>query len=101
MTPLNVSLEGYRISVFPSEIHVSTGKAFSVMQPRHAPFDLRELPEIPVSEWKNVIGNDFEEPVFAMHPELAEKKKALYEQGAVYVQMSGSGSALFGIFEHA
>lgn len=99
MEPLSLSLEGYRIEIFPSEIHVSTGKAFGMMQPRHAPFDLRELPEIPVSDWREVIGNDFEAPVFAMHPELAENKKALYEQGAVYAQMSGSGSALFGIFE--
>ncbi len=99
MEPLNLSLAGYRIEIFPAKIHVSTGKAFGMMQPRPAPFDLRQLPEIPVSEWKNTIGNDFEAPVFALHPELAEKKKSLYEQGAVYAQMSGSGSALFGIFE--
>lgn len=99
LAPLELSLEGYRVEIFPSDIHVSTGKAFGMLSPRPAPFDLRKLPQIPVTEWRNIIGNDFEGPVFAMHPELATAKSAIYEKGAVYAQMSGSGSALFGIFK--
>lgn len=99
LMPLALSLEGYRVEIFPSDIHVSTGKAFGMLSPRPAPFDLRKLPQVPVTGWRDMIGNDFEKPVFAMHPELAAAKKAIYGKGAVYAQMSGSGSALFGIFK--
>lgn len=100
LEPLALSLEGYRMEIFPSEVHVSTGKAFGLLTPRPAPFDLRKLPEIPVENWRETIGNDFEKPVFSMHPELAARKQAIYDSGAVYAQMSGSGSALLGIFRN-
>ncbi len=98
LEPLALSLEGYRVEISPTDIHVSTGKAFGLLTPRPAPFYLRKLPQIPVEDWRKIIANDFEKPVFEMHPELAEKKRAIYDSGAVYAQMSGSGSALFGIF---
>lgn len=62
-------------------------------------FDLRRLPELPVEQWKENIKNDFEDPVFMQHPELLNIKKQLYTQGAVYASMTGSGSALYGIFK--
>ncbi len=98
LEPLALSLAGWRIQVEPSGIHVSTAAAFGLLQPRPAPFDLRQLPAVPVEEWKEVLANDFEEPVFSLHPELAQKKAALYAGGAAYVQMSGSGSALFALY---
>ena len=53
----------------------------------------------PIETWKEELVNDFEEPIFKMHPELAAIKQKLYDQGAVYASMSGSGSALYGIFK--
>lgn len=53
----------------------------------------------PIETWKNELTNDFEASVFALHPQLADIKNRLYTIGALYAQMSGSGSALFGIFE--
>jgi 4-diphosphocytidyl-2-C-methyl-D-erythritol kinase len=98
LQPMHLNLDAYRIEVVPSTIHVSTGKAFGMLTPRPAPFDLRQLAQVPVGDWKFTIGNDFEDPVFAMHPELALAKQQLYDRGAVYAQMSGSGSALFALF---
>jgi 4-diphosphocytidyl-2-C-methyl-D-erythritol kinase len=98
LEPLALSLSGWRIHVVPSGIHVSTAAAFKLLKPRPAPFDLRHLPAVPVEEWKEVLTNDFEEPVFSLHPELAQTKAALYANGAAYVQMSGSGSALFALY---
>jgi 4-diphosphocytidyl-2-C-methyl-D-erythritol kinase len=59
---------------------------------------LRQVLARPVEEWKDLLVNDFEETVFAAHPQLAERKRQLYGRGAVYAAMSGSGSALFAIY---
>jgi 4-diphosphocytidyl-2-C-methyl-D-erythritol kinase len=60
---------------------------------------LEELITTPVAGWRNCIGNDFEPHIFAAHPRIAQLKAMLYDKGAIYAAMSGSGSALFGIFE--
>jgi len=98
LTPLPVSLKEYDIQLICPEVHVSTREAFGMLQPRPAPTDLRTLPQIPVTEWKAQVHNDFEGPVFARHPVLQSIKDQLYAGGAVYASMSGSGSALYGIF---
>jgi len=100
MSPVDIDLSGYEIRVVCPGIHVSTAKAFGMITPRPAPYDLRQLTSLPVSEWRHHISNDFEEPVFAMHPELGDIKRQLYEQGAVFASMSGSGSAVYGIFRN-
>ena len=98
MQPIALDLSGYDIRIETPGIHVSTAAAFGLLTPRPAPFDLRALASLPVEEWREKIGNDFEEPVFARHPELRALKEKLYAEGAVYAQMSGSGSAVFGLF---
>jgi len=98
MSPVLLDLSDYSIQLICPEIHVSTAEAFKAITPDPAPFDLRNLHKLPVEEWKDFIGNDFEEPVFKKYPELAIIKSELYEQGALYASMSGSGSAIFGIF---
>jgi len=98
LEPITLDLLGYDIRIETPGIHVSTAAAFQMITPRPAPFELRRLAQIPVEDWKDMIGNDFEEPVFAQHPELGAVKERLYAEGAVYAQMSGSGSAVFGIF---
>ncbi len=99
MSPVTVSLDNYEIRVICPGIHVSTRDAFSKITPRPAPFDLRAIADLPVSEWKHHISNDFEQTVFPIHPELADMKKKLYDEGALYASMSGTGSAVYGIFK--
>ena len=60
----------------------------------------RDIVRQPIETWRDELTNDFEKPLFALHPELADIKQRLYQEGAIYAQMSGSGSALFGIFDH-
>ena len=99
MEPVAIDLSAYSLQIICPGIHVSTAKAFGMITPKPAAVDLREVMQRPVQEWKQVLVNDFEAPVFAEHPELKEIKERLYEDGAIYASMSGSGSAVYGIFE--
>ncbi|PZF72261.1 4-(cytidine 5'-diphospho)-2-C-methyl-D-erythritol kinase [Taibaiella soli] len=99
MQPVTLDLSKYSLQLVCPNVHVATGKAFSMITPRPAPFDLRTIGELPVSKWKHHISNDFETPIFEQHPVLASIKQQLYAAGAVYASMSGSGSTVFGIFE--
>lgn len=97
--PLDFSLKGYHIVIVHPGIHVSTATAFADIVPAKSSVDCREVVlNHPVSEWKNLLVNDFEKTVFAAHPEIAEVKRKMYEAGAIYASMSGSGSAVYGLF---
>lgn len=101
LKPVNIAeqnLQGYYIAIVKPAIAVSTREAFKQIicrQPEHC---CRDIVRQPVETWKTVLTNDFEEPAFKQHPELADIKQRLYDLGAVYAQMSGSGSAFFGLF---
>ena len=99
MEPYPLSLKGYWLVVVKPPFGVSTKEAYSNVHPAWPETSLFELLKQPVATWKNCIKNDFEDSVFPLHPELADVKQALYDHGAVYASMSGSGSALFGLFE--
>jgi 4-diphosphocytidyl-2-C-methyl-D-erythritol kinase len=98
MTEIAIDLSDYSIQLICPQVHVSTAAAFKMITPQPAAFDLRLLPRLPVAQWKDKIANDFEVPVFKQHPVLAEIKNQLYDGGAVYASMSGSGSSIFGLF---
>lgn len=84
--------------VVPEGIAVSTAEAYRGIVPAVPSKGLREILSMPAEQWKGLLANDFEATVFKAHPELAAIKDSLYESGAVYAAMSGSGSALFGIY---
>ena len=86
--------------ITPAGIAVSTKDAYSGIRPHMPQMPLREVLARPVEEWDGLLVNDFEETVFAKYPELAAIKKSLYDSGAVYACMSGSGSALFALYKN-
>jgi 4-diphosphocytidyl-2-C-methyl-D-erythritol kinase len=98
MVDTDVDLSAYSIQLVCADVPVSTREAYALIKPRPAAFDLRELPGLPIDQWASRISNDFEAPVFERYPLLAELKGQLLGQGALYAAMSGSGSAIFGIF---
>jgi 4-diphosphocytidyl-2-C-methyl-D-erythritol kinase len=95
---LEIDLSAYRFVLVNPRIHVNTGWAFSQIRPSAERPSLKEIVRLPVTQWKDRLTNDFEEPVFRQHPEIKNIKKALYQQGAVYAAMTGTGSTVFGIF---
>jgi 4-diphosphocytidyl-2-C-methyl-D-erythritol kinase len=98
-TPVNLSLAEYYFVLVKPDIAVSTREAYAKIQPAPTNFPADEIIQRPVNEWKDLLINDFEEIVFAQHPEIGVIKQQLYSQGAIYAGMSGSGSSVFGIFE--
>lgn len=97
--PVKLDLPNYKIVVVMPPVHVSTSEAFSGVKPAPVEQSLMELIYKPVTEWKNFIKNDFENSVFKNHPVIRGIKAALYEAGAIYASMSGSGASVFGIFD--
>lgn len=94
-----LDLSGWHIVVVKPDVFVSTKEAYSMVQPEKTKVTLDKKIARPIDEWKETISNDFEKGIFAIHPELAAIKEKLYTLGAKYAAMSGSGSALFGLFE--
>ena len=99
LEPFDIDLSGYRVEVtVPEDIAVSTADAYRGIVPSVPEVPLREALRLPVGQWEGLVVNDFETTVFAKHPRLAEIKQSLYDAGAVYAAMSGSGSALFALY---
>ena len=99
LQPIDMSLSGYHIAVVRPDIPVSTKEAFSRIHPHYPAQNCRETVMQPVETWRDTLVNDFEESVFALHPEIGNIKQQLYNIGATYAAMTGSGSALFGLFK--
>jgi len=99
LEPFDPGLDVYELRVeVPEGISVSTKEAYSEVVPCESREPLRFLLSSPVESWKDRIVNDFERGVFANHPEIAALKQSFYDSGAIYAAMSGSGSAVFGLF---
>ena len=99
-SPTTLSLRGKTIVLVKPNIFISTAEAYSGVEPKKDEFDLLNIVEnLPISQWKHFIKNDFEKSIFPKHKEFQIIKDKLYESGALYAQMSGSGSTLFGIFD--
>lgn len=97
LQPIQLSLSGWYLSLVRPDIPVSTREAFALINPHYPEFNCKEVVQLPVEEWHGKLTNDFEDSVFAVHPELGAVKDRLYELGATYAAMSGSGSTLFAL----
>lgn len=98
LTAVDVPLPGYWVLLIHPGLSISTAQAFAQIQPRPVTESLPQLIQYPISTWKHRIHNQFEDTVFKTHPSLAEYKQHLYQLGAVYASLTGSGSTLYGIF---
>lgn len=101
LQPVDLDLSGYSIAIVRPDIPVSTKEAFSLITPARPAKNCRTIVGQPVTTWRSELANDFEHSVFALHPEIADIKERLYQLGADYAAMSGSGSAVFGLFRDA
>lgn len=100
LTEIEVGLQGYYLALVIPPVHVKTADAYGMVVPGKPAVSLREAIGLPVDEWKGKLINDFEKPVISKFPEIGEVKDKLYELGAVYASMSGSGSAVYGLFRN-
>lgn len=100
LEPYDIDLSGYDIQVLvPEGVAVSTKEAYSGVTPQdYGRENLRESLRRPIEKWKDSVSNDFEPSVFKVHPELSAIKRSLYDSGAVFASMSGSGSAIFALY---
>lgn len=100
LTPVNISFSNLYIKVIKTPAYISTAKAYQCVQPHTPTFSFKQIVENKtIREWKNFLYNDFEKQAFIDYPVLEKKKEALYNEGALFASMTGSGSAIFGIFE--
>ncbi len=98
LVPIDLDLTGWHIVIVSPSIPVSTKDAFSRITPKKPSVNCKNIVSQPVETWKENLINDFETSVFALHPEIADIKQRLYDLGATYASMSGSGSSVFGLF---
>ena len=99
LTKIQLDLSQYQFLMVNPGIHIATGWAFSNITPRPVVQSLETLIQQPIQTWKDRLINDFELPVFSSYPQMFAIKESLYQAGALYASMSGSGSTLYGIFE--
>ena len=94
-----IDLSGLFIAIVIPDVHVATAEAYGRVVPENPELSLKELVRLPVEEWKSRVVNDFEKTVFEKHPVIGAVKQQLYDAGAIYASMSGSGSAVYGLFQ--
>jgi 4-diphosphocytidyl-2-C-methyl-D-erythritol kinase len=99
LTKIDLQLSGYHLLVVKPDVFVSTAEAYSNVTPATREVKLSEIIQMPINEWHTMLKNDFEKSVFPKYPIIGSIKEQLYKSGAVYASMSGSGSAVFGLFD--
>lgn len=100
LTPFDITLEGCLVLVNPP-VFISSAEAFHNVDPKLPAFSLKNVLKTPIKDWKEKLINDFEFVVFKDHLNIAKVKEKLYELGATYASMSGSGSVVYAIFDEA
>lgn len=98
LEPINLDLSGMYLLIVKPDVFISTKEAYSMVSPKSPTLSLKEIVARPLYEWKELMKNDFEDPIFKKYPQICKIKQQLYEFGATYASMSGSGSSLYGIF---
>lgn len=97
---IKLDLSGYYLFVVTPNLFVNTSLAYSEVTPNYPEFSIRDIIRQPMETWREMLTNDFEKSVFKKIPEIEKVKEKLFQMGAKYASMSGSGSSIFGIFDH-
>lgn len=97
--PINLDLPGWHLILIKPSDFVSTKEAYAMIQPNYPEYDINEIIKQDPNTWKGKLVNDFERSVFPQHPTIESIRNKLYDLGATYASMSGSGSSVFGIFQ--
>ena len=98
LEPIDLDLSGMYLLIVKPDVFISTKEAYSMVSPKSPTLSLKEIATRPLYEWKELMKNDFEDPIFKKYPQICKIKQQLYDLGATYASMSGSGSSLYGIF---
>lgn len=96
---VDLSLDDYYFVLIKPNIAVSTKEAYELIVPKKPRVSLKEVVKMPISEWRYFMQNDFEIPIFKKHPVIGEIKQHLYDSGAIYASMSGSGTSVYGLYQ--
>lgn len=99
MEPISLKLKNLYIVIVKPRVHVSTAEAYAGVSPQKKSTSLKDLVRLPIESWKDCIENDFEKSIFENYQGIRNIKSKLYKFGAVYASMSGSGSAVYGLFK--
>ncbi|HXA00847.1 MAG TPA: 4-(cytidine 5'-diphospho)-2-C-methyl-D-erythritol kinase [Cytophagaceae bacterium] len=97
---ININLRGKILVIIYPGIHISTKEAYNGIKPQRSAISIKEILLMDKRRWKDQLKNDFEMELFKIYPELDVIKNTLYQLGAFYASMSGSGSAIYGLFEN-
>jgi 4-diphosphocytidyl-2-C-methyl-D-erythritol kinase len=98
LQPINCDLSNFKIVLIHPDIHISTAWAFSQLNPQNKQKSIAEIVSGPIENWRTELINDFEAPIIKAYPMIGDIKQMLYQHGAVYASMTGSGSSIFGLF---
>jgi len=96
---VSISLKGLFMVLVKPDIFVSTPEAYSKVVPAKPAYSILDVLKLPIEEWNGKLVNDFEVSVFEQYPAIANIKQQLYDAGAVYASMSGSGSSVYALFK--
>jgi len=99
LSPISCGLKNLFIVLVKPPVHVSTKEAYAHVRPTQPARSIPDILAMPVSSWRELLVNDFEQSVFQSHPQISRLKDKMYAAGAVYACMSGSGSTVFGLFQ--
>jgi 4-diphosphocytidyl-2-C-methyl-D-erythritol kinase len=97
--PVDVDLSGYHLAIVKPPVHMSTAEAYSLVQPSNQDTRVKEIIKSPIQDWQTSLVNDFEPAISSRFPVVGSLKALLIRSGAIYASMTGSGSAVYGIFK--
>ena len=100
LTPININLSGHFLVLVKPDVHINTKGAYDGIIPVETGISVSKIVQFPIEEWRDNLNNDFEKSIFRSHTVLSEIKDRLYQSGAVYASMTGSGSAVYGLFNN-